>query len=83
MLQNPIIQAVLMFFGSYSFMMVLKKYDPAGKVLTLAAGIVAVTVWMLRYNRATLHGIYQNPVAKPVIDLVCKLTDDQIGRAHV
>jgi hypothetical protein len=77
MLQNPLIQAVFLFLGSYTLMSVLSKYSPADKVATLAAGVVALVIWMLRYNRPQLYTVYQNPLAKPVIDLVCKLTKDQ------
>ena len=67
----------MLLLGSFAFMTMAKKYGPAGKVVTLAAGVCMVIMWMLKFNRATLHGIYQNPLAKPVIDLVCKLTKDQ------
>jgi hypothetical protein len=77
MFQNPLVQTVLLFLGSYSIMTILKKRDPFGTVLTVIAGVVALIIWMLRYNRATLHNLYQNPVFKPVIDLVCQLTKEQ------
>ncbi len=67
----------MLLLGSFTFMTMAKKFGPVGKVITIAAGVAAIIMWMLKFNRATLHGIYQNPIAKPVIDLVCKLTKDQ------
>lgn len=77
MFQNPLVQTVLLFFGAYSVMTILKRRDPFGTVLTVLAGVVAVLIWLLRYNRATAHSLYQNPVFKPVIDLVCQMTHEQ------
>lgn len=77
MLSNPIVQTVLLFFGAYSLMTVLHRKEPFGLILTALAGAVVVVIWMLRYNRAAAHSAYQNPLIKPVIDLVCSLTKEQ------
>src|SRR5690348_15602119 len=76
MLQNPLIQTVILFLGSYTVMTVLKKYGSVGKIVTIVAGVFAVIIWMLRYNRAQIAGLYRNPVLKHVIDLVCSLTKE-------
>ncbi len=76
MLQNPIIQTLILFLGSYTFMTVLKKYEPVGKIVTLIAGIFCVVIWMLRYNRAQIAELYRNPILKPLIDLVCQVTKE-------
>jgi len=76
MLQNPIIQTLVLFLGSYTFMTVLKKYEPVGKIVTIIAGIFCVVLWMLRYNRAQINELYRNPIVKHVIDLVCQVTKE-------
>src|ERR1700731_3157167 len=77
MLQNPLVQTILLFFGAFSVMTILKKRDPFGTVLTVLAGLFAVIIWMLHYNRRALHNYYQNPVFKPVIDLICQMTGEK------
>ena len=77
MLQNPIVQTVLLFFGAYSILTILHRREPFATILVVLAGVVVVVLWMLRYNRAALHGAYQNPVCKPVIDLVCSMVKEQ------
>lgn len=77
MLQNPIVQTVLLFFGAYSILTILHRREPFGAILVLLAAIVVVVLWMLRYNRPALHGAYQNPVFKPFIDLVCSMVKEQ------
>ncbi len=77
MMQNPLVQNVLLFFGAYSLMTVLHRKEPFGSVLTVAAGVVAWIIWMLRYNRVGLSSMYHNALLKPVIDLVCQLTGEQ------
>jgi hypothetical protein len=76
MLQNPIIQTLILFLGSYTFMTVLKKYGPVGKIVTIVAGVFCVVIWMLRYNRAQVAELYRNPLLKHVIDLVCSVTKE-------
>jgi hypothetical protein len=77
MFQNPLVQTILLFFGAFSVMTILKKRDPFGTVLTVLAGLFAVIIWMLHYNRRALHNYYQNPVFKPVIDLICQMTGEK------
>lgn len=77
MLQNPLIQTIMLFIGSYTVMSVLKKHEPFGTVVTVIAGLFTVIIWMLRYNRQQLSALYTNPAAKPVIDIVCKMTKEQ------
>lgn len=76
MLQNPIIQTLILFLGSYTFMTMVKKYGPIGKIVTIAAGIFCVVIWMLRYNRAQIADLYKNPLLKNIIDLVCQITKE-------
>ena len=73
MMQNPLVQTVLLIFGSYTAMSLVKKHPPFGGILTAVAGVMAVTIWMLRFNRQQAAALYRNPMLKPVIDLVCAL----------
>jgi hypothetical protein len=77
MLQNPIAQTLGLFVGAYMLLTFAQKLHPADTVITVAAGLFVVILWMLRFNRSQLYMFYRNPVAGPVIDLVCKVSKEQ------
>lgn len=77
MAANPIVQTVMLFLGAYTVSTMLKRYDPLGLIITLFAGVTAVTIWMCRYERAQLAQAYRHAALKPLIDLVCTIAQEQ------
>ena len=78
MLNNPIIRILLLFLGCLFFLSFLERlWAPLPLIAVVFAGVTAVTLWMLAYERARLVTIYANPFARPVVDLVCQLCKEQ------
>lgn len=80
MLQNPIIQVLSLFVGAYYGLTFLARFwAPLGPIITVASGLLAATIWILEYERRLAADLYRtNPVARPIIDLVCKATQRQV-----
>jgi hypothetical protein len=77
MAQNPLIQTLGMFVGAYVAMNTLAKLSPLHIIVTVLAGILALIIWMARYNRTTLYALAQKPGLGPVIHAVCKVAHEQ------
>jgi hypothetical protein len=80
MLQNPIVQTAILFAGAYYALNFLSRFwAPLGPIVTGASGLFAATIWILEHERRLAADLYRtNPVARPIIDLVCKATQRQV-----
>ena len=76
-MQNPIIQVLMLFVGAYTALHVLGKVSPLDKIVTFAAGLIAIVIWLARYNRALLYSLSLKPGIGPVIFGICKLAKEQ------
>ncbi|MEA2624839.1 MAG: hypothetical protein QOD06_884 [Candidatus Binatota bacterium] len=80
MLQNPIVQIAMMFVGAYYALNVLSRvWPPLGPTVTVVSGALAAVLWVLEYERRLAADLYRtNPIARPLLDLVCRATGRQL-----
>ena len=76
-MHNPIVQILMLFVGAYTALNVLGKVSPLDKIATVLSGIIALVIWMARYNRSMLYSLSLKPGIGPVIFGICKLTKEQ------
>jgi len=76
MMQNPIVQVALMVVGAYYSLGVLSRYwPPLGPIVTVASGVLGAIIWFLEHEKRLAADLHRtNPVARPLIDLVCRAT---------
>jgi hypothetical protein len=76
MVQNPIVQVALMVVGAYYALGVLSRYwPPLGPIVTVASGVFGAIIWILENEKRLAADLHRtNPVARPLIELVCRAT---------
>lgn len=74
--QNPIVQLALMAVGAYYSLGVMARYwPPLGPIVTVACGVFAAIIWLLEHERRLVADLHRtNPIARPLIELVCRAT---------
>lgn len=79
-MKSHYLQAIIAVVLLFSLFNLLSK-SPVGRFFLwtiLCVGVVFVVVlWMLKNRRETLSRCYSNPAARYVIDLVCKVSNEQ------
>lgn len=75
--QNPIVQLALMAVGAYYSLGVMARYwPPLGPIVTVACGAFAAVIWLLEHERRLAADLHRtNPIARPLIELVCRATN--------
>ncbi len=85
MVQNPIVQVALMVVGAYYSLGVLARYWPLlGPIVTVASGVLGAILWILEHEKRLAADLHRtNPVARPLIDLVCRATKRPLPAGEV
>jgi ATP-dependent Clp protease ATP-binding subunit ClpA len=80
MWQHPLVQLLLLVLAAWMMLALLLKHVGLWAVIVVAsaAGLLAVTIYLLRFLRPTAVQLYRRPVAKQWLDLVCRMTGQQV-----
>lgn len=75
---NPVVRQIMLVVCVASVMWWLAKLSfLVVLILTIVAGVFAVSLWTLRYERAISAAAYKNAILKPLIDGVCRIAREQ------
>lgn len=75
---HPIVNAALLGIAAFSAAAVLFSISPwLLYVAQLVAVLLALTLWILHFDKGLAAGLYANPLGRPVLDTVCDLTGER------